>query len=135
MEKNISKIEASDRQQPRDRLLVIEKLVEPCNCGSACKHFDGGNYHQIVTLLKYRDRFYILESDTRGFFPSDNHVLYIEWNGTLSIDRWHDDIPENKILSYVKSTDRIYTITLSEWVEYRKELHDKGFYHGDTSYF
>ena len=126
---------ASDRQQPRDRLLVMEKLVEPCNCGSACKHFDGGNYHQIVTLLKYRDRFYILESDTRGFFPSDNHVLYIEWNGTLSIDRWHDDIPKEKILSDVKSTDSIYTITLSEWVEYRKELLEEGYQFGDVSYF
>ena len=54
---------------------VLEELEEPCNCGNQIRHNNGGNYHEIIKLIKYKNKLYVFFTDTRELFPSDDYRI------------------------------------------------------------
>ena len=42
----------------------VVTLYEPCNCGSQVRHNNGGNYHEIVSVVKDKGKWYKKEDST-----------------------------------------------------------------------
>jgi len=103
------------------RIERIEALYEPCNCGSRCRHFNGGNYHERIYLLQYRGQLYAFYTDTREFFPSDNNTIYVREDGILDIDNTKWVEPLDDPFAPCKQGDMITPITKKDWNKIKKE--------------
>lgn len=58
-------------KKAKDYFIANGKLCisEPCDCGSRIMHNNGGNYHDIVSLRKDKDRYFIAIDSTSEFEP------------------------------------------------------------------
>ena len=46
---------------------LVRVYSEPCDCGDHIRHWDGGNYHQEISLIPVGDVLVLEDSDTREF--------------------------------------------------------------------
>ena len=103
-------------------LQEIDAIEEPCNCGEHIRHNNGGNYHKMYKLYIYDGDYYILETNSRERFPSDNSVLvYSPMFKELIIDSAERHDPD-EILDYRKTDDIIKKITIEEWKTLKKQF-------------
>lgn len=66
-------------------------LYEPCNCGWTIRHFNGGNYHEIVRLWRKGGRVFVMFDSTCELVPPpDWQEITEEKARSIIIDRVSD---------------------------------------------
>jgi len=66
------------------------ELDEPCNCGSQIRHNNGGNYHEVIEVVKDQGRFFVRFDDTCEFTSPT------EW----------EEVSEDKALNLIREKAR-----------------------------
>ena len=99
----------------------LESLIEPCNCGSKTRHNNGGNYHRIIHLIEHKGRLYMLFTNTRELFPSDNAIL-VEDEDRLKITfKDSHEVTLSKVCEYLKNDDFLIETTMSDWIKLKEK--------------
>jgi len=58
-------------------------IYEPCNCGNMIQHNNGGNYHEIITLIIDEGRYFVAYDTT---FELDSPAEWEEINEEKALD-------------------------------------------------
>lgn len=58
-------------------------LAEPCNCGSQVRHNNGGNYHDIIQLVRDGEQVFIMEDTTSELEVLAEWEPCEDWQGVI----------------------------------------------------
>jgi len=107
-----------------EKIKIVEVLREPCNCGFNIRHNNGGNYHEVLKLLEFKGKLYMLSTDTRELFDNDDLVM-VEQEGKLKLVNFVEiDDTDTEILEWRKQYDDLREITKERWEKIKKEFLD-----------
>jgi len=107
----------------KKEIKIIEILREPCDCGDRIRHNNGGNYHEVLKLLEYNKKLYMLSTDTRELFPNDDLIIIEDKNGELKLVNFVEvDDTDTEILEWRKQYDDLRKITKERWAKIKKEF-------------
>jgi hypothetical protein len=58
-------------------------IYEPCDCGSRIRHNNGGNYHEIIRLIRDEDQVFIKHDTTCELVPDAEWYECQDWKKVI----------------------------------------------------
>jgi hypothetical protein len=93
-----------------DGIEIVEREIEPCDCGPQISHHTGGNYHEKSITFRFEGVKYVYETTTRKRFAGDETVLIRDEEGQLAIDRPPWLAPAEQRLWKLNDGDQLHVV-------------------------